>query len=157
MTRSFRILERRVLVVQTIGLARGIDLLDAGNTRHVLLKDALDAHGQGQRAHGAACASALKLKLNDTLVVNADVLHIAAVSLQVGADLLKNLLKQLFVNSHRGSFLTITRASPRTELCYYSHVPAPAPAMHADTTFTTGQFGTCLYSFVNRVLRAISA
>ena len=29
--------------------------------------------------------------------------------------------------------------------------------MRADTTFTSSQFGTCLYSFVNRVLRDISA
>jgi len=93
----------------------------------------------------SALTGALKLKLDDALVVDAYILHIAAVSLQVGADLLKNLLKQLFVNSHRGSFLTITRARPRTELCYYSRVPAHEPSMRADTTFTSSQFGTGLF------------
>ena len=45
--RSFRILERRVLVVQVVGLAGGIDLLDTGNAGHMLLQDALDTHGKG--------------------------------------------------------------------------------------------------------------
>ena len=45
--RSFRILERCVLVVQVLGLAGSIDLLNAGNAGHVLLQDALDAHGKG--------------------------------------------------------------------------------------------------------------
>lgn len=45
--RSFRILERRVLVVQVLGLAGSIDLLNAGNAGHMLLQDALDTHGKG--------------------------------------------------------------------------------------------------------------
>ena len=81
----------------------------------MLLQDTLDAHGKRQGAHGTTGTGALQLQFDDALVVNAHILHIAAVSLQVGANLFKNLLKQLFVNSHRGSFLTITRARPRTE------------------------------------------
>ena len=42
--RSFRILERRVLVVQVLGLAGSIDLLNAGNAGHMLLEDTLNAH-----------------------------------------------------------------------------------------------------------------
>jgi|GEM_PF-6146621 len=45
--RSFRVLERRVLVVQVLGLAGSIDLLNAGNAGHMLLQDALDTHGKG--------------------------------------------------------------------------------------------------------------
>ena len=45
--RSFRILKRRVLVVQVLGLAGSIDLLNAGNAGHMLLQDTLDTHGKG--------------------------------------------------------------------------------------------------------------
>ena len=81
-------------------------LLNTGYAGHVLLEDALDTHGQGERAHGATGASALQLQLDHTFVVDANIAHVAAVSLEVGADLLEHLKKELFVNSHGGSLHT---------------------------------------------------
>ena len=96
-------LERGVLVVQVGHVAAHlVDGHDARDAGHVLLQDALDAHGERELAHGAAGAVTGELEGNDTVLVDAVILHIAAVGLQVRADLLEDGKQQLLVDSHRG-------------------------------------------------------
>ena len=45
-----------------------------------------------------------ELEGDDAVFVDAVVLHIAAIGLEVGTDLVEHGEKQLFVNGHEGSF-----------------------------------------------------
>ena len=64
----------------------------------------LDTHGKRQRAHGTTGAGALQLQLDHAILGHTYVLHIAAVGLEVGADLLKHLFEEGLVYCHGDSF-----------------------------------------------------